>query len=184
MLYTIKATARCVDYPLGEYGAYHRAGHRHRGSSKTTSALVLAVALSACTGTPPATLGVVDSELTPCPSTPNCVHTADGVPEGVLPIALDPAAIDLWEKVQDVVTNMPRTVVVTMTDRYLHAEETSRIFRFVDDLELLWVPERSQLVVRSASRLGSGDLGVNGRRVERLRRALGEVGVLAVEERD
>ena len=184
MHYTINAPARWVDDHLGEYGAYHRAGQGNRGSSKTASALVFAVALGACTGTPPATLGVVDGELAPCPSTPNCVHTADGVPEGVLPIALDPAAIDVWQKVQDAVANMPRTAVVSTTDRYLHAQETSRIFRFVDDLELLWMPERSELVVRSASRLGSGDLGVNRRRVERLRTALGEVGLLAAEDRE
>ena len=54
--------------------------------------------------------------------------------------------------------------------------------RFVDDLEVVWLSdERSELVVRSASRLGRGDLGVNRRRVERFRAALGEVGVLLVE---
>jgi uncharacterized protein (DUF1499 family) len=56
--------------------------------------------------------------------------------------------------------------------------ERSRLFRFIDDLELLLAEDR-ELVVRSASRLGSGDLGVNARRLERLRAALGEAGLLA-----
>ena len=149
---------------------------------KTVGVLVLGIALAGCGGTPPATLGAADRELAPCPPTPNCVHTGDGLPEGVRRIALDPQQTSVWEKVRDVVGQMPRMTIVTSTDRYLHADETSRILRFVDDLEVLWLSdESSELVVRSASRLGRGDLGVNRRRVERFRTALGEVGVLLVE---
>ena len=157
-------------------------GRRADEAGRMVGVLVLGIALAGCRGTPPATLGVADGKLAPCPSTPNCVHTADGVPEGVRSVELDPRATDVWEKVRAVVAQMPRMTVITTTDRYLHAEETSRIFRFVDDLELLWLPDEcSELVVRSASRLGRGDLGVNGRRVERLRKALEDVGVLVVE---
>jgi len=154
-----------------------------RFAFKTPGILILGIALAGCRGTPPATLGVADGKLAPCPPTPNCVHTTDGVPEGMHRIALDPQATYAWEKVQDVVAQMPRTMIITSTDSYLHAEETSRIFRYVDDLELFWLPdEGSELVVRSASRLGRGDLGVNRRRVERFRRALRDAGVLVVEE--
>ena len=66
---------------------------------------------------------------------------------------------------------MPRTRVVTESDRYLHAEVRSKIFRFVDDLEILIMPDW-ELVVRSASRIGQGDMGVNVARVEELRRLL------------
>jgi uncharacterized protein (DUF1499 family) len=55
---------------------------------------------------------------------------------------------------------------------YLHATASSRFFGFVDDLELQADPDRGLLQVRSASRLGDSDLGVNLRRVEGLRRAL------------
>jgi uncharacterized protein (DUF1499 family) len=82
-----------------------------------------------------------------------------------------------WARVTATVEAMPRVTVVTATDRYLHAEARTRLFRFVDDLELLLV-EDGELMVRSASRLGRGDLGVNGRRVARLRAALAEAGVL------
>jgi uncharacterized protein (DUF1499 family) len=52
------------------------------------------------------------------------------------------------------------------------------MFCFIEDLELLLAEDR-ELVVRSASRLGHGDLDVNGRRVQRLRAALSEADLLA-----
>jgi uncharacterized protein (DUF1499 family) len=69
-------------------------------------------------------------------------------------------------------------VVVTQTSEYLHAECSSALFGFVDDLELqLRGPER-RIAVRSASRLGYGDLGVNRARVEELRTLLVDTGVV------
>ena len=58
------------------------------------------------------------------------------------------------------------------TDDYLHAECRSALFGFVDDLELHLRASDGIIAVRSASRLGYGDLGVNRRRVESLRSAL------------
>ena len=58
------------------------------------------------------------------------------------------------------------------TDTYLKAECTTMVFRFVDDLELLVDTDEEVIHVRSASRIGTWDLGVNRRRVESLRRRL------------
>ncbi len=137
------------------------------------------ITLCAGCGAPsPPTLGVVDGELAACPSSPNCVHTGHRHPDGTPPLYLRAEAEGGWEGVRTVVEAMPRLTVVSVSERYLHAEERSRLFRFIDDMELL-LAEDSELVVRSASRLGRGDLGVNGRRVERLRAALAEAGLLA-----
>lgn len=87
-------------------------------------------------------------------------------------------ARDPWPVVAEVVRNMARTRVVSQSERYLHAEVRSRVFRFVDDLELRYRPDDGVIAVRSASRTGRADLGVNRRRVERLRRALRARGVL------
>jgi uncharacterized protein (DUF1499 family) len=76
---------------------------------------------------------------------------------------------------------MPRTAVLTRTDEFLHAECTSRIFRFVDDLELQLRSAEGVIAVGSASRLGRGDMGVNRRRVESLRAALAEQGIVRSE---
>jgi uncharacterized protein (DUF1499 family) len=80
-------------------------------------------------------------------------------------------------RIREAVESMPRTKVIAADDSYVHAEVRSRIFRFVDDLELLILPDR-ELVVRSASRVGRSDLGVNAARVEELRRLLAEADLL------
>lgn len=54
-------------------------------------------------------------------------------------------------------------------DTYWHLEFRSRLFRFVDDVEFLFDLERKVIHVRSASRVGYSDLGVNRKRVERIR---------------
>jgi uncharacterized protein (DUF1499 family) len=124
-------------------------------------------------------LGVKEGSLAPCPDTPNCVHTGLRHPEGTQPILLTEGIEHgaLVDRVQAVVEAMPRLSIVTRADRYLHAEERSRFMRFVDDVELLLTDDR-ELIVRSASRLGRSDLGVNSRRVERLRELLAEDGLL------
>jgi len=100
-------------------------------------------------------------------------------PEGTEPILLrtDIDLVQLMSALRDVVEAFPRTTVTTTGDNYLRAEAKSRIFRFIDDLELLVAADR-ELIVRSASRVGRGDMGVNGRRVDQLRDALGEAGLL------
>lgn len=141
--------------------------------------LTLCALLSAgCGAPPPSTLGMQDGDLAPCPASPNCVHTGHGHPEGTQPLYLTGKGEGSWDRVRTVLEAMPRLTVVSSSERYLHAEERSRLFRFVDDLELL-LAEDGELIVRSASRLGEGDLGVNARRLERLREALTEAGLLA-----
>jgi uncharacterized protein (DUF1499 family) len=142
------------------------------------AAALLAV-VSACWGGPRAPLGVRGDTLTPCPGTPNCVHTGLRHPVGTEGLYLAPSAEgpDLVRRLAEVVESMPRTKVVEQDERYLHAEATSLLFRFVDDLELLVGPD-SELIVRSASRVGKGDLGVNAKRVAELRRLLGEAGLI------
>ena len=77
-----------------------------------------------------------------------------------------------------VVSAMPRTVVVTATDTYLRAESRSRLWKFVDDLELSLSPADGWIQVRSASRVGYSDFGVNRRRVEALREELRAAGLI------
>jgi uncharacterized protein (DUF1499 family) len=79
-------------------------------------------------------------------------------------------AFDLIYRI--VTTDMPRMNVVTRTQRYMHIEATSLIFRFVDDLELYAPDGAKRIEVRSGSRLGYSDFGVNRSRVEELRERL------------
>jgi uncharacterized protein (DUF1499 family) len=83
-----------------------------------------------------------------------------------------------WKAVQEVVTELPRTTIVVERPNYLHAECKSRIFRFVDDLEIELNASEGLIYVRSASRLGESDMGVNRERVNGIRDALRQRGVL------
>ncbi len=122
----------------------------------------------------PADLGARDARLAPCPDSPNCVSSfADDEAHRVapLPLAGDPAAA--LEKLRGILEAMPRTTVVDAEDGYLRAEATSLVFRYVDDLEVLIDAEAGKIHLRSASRTGYSDLGVNRQRIEDLAEAYG-----------
>ena len=73
-----------------------------------------------------------------------------------------------YDKLIDIAESLPRVKVVERTENYWHGVVRSLIFRFPDDLEILKIPNKGIIQVRSASRLGLGDLGVNRNRVENL----------------
>ena len=112
--------------------------------------------------------------LAPCPSSPNCVSSlATDAEHRVAPIAYrgDPAAA--MRRLRDVIAAMPRSRVVSASDTALYAEFTSRLFRFVDDVDCAVDPAAGVIQIRSASRVGYSDLGVNRARVEAIRAAFG-----------
>ena len=95
-------------------------------------------------------------ELKPCIQVSHCVREE-----------LDVERIDSpYEKVKTIVENSPRTRIVDLDGDYLHAEVTSRIMKYVDDLEISFLPEKNNLLIRSESRAGEGDFGVNRKRVD------------------
>jgi len=115
--------------------------------------------------------GLVDGRLAPCPGSDNCVcseypddgaHFIEPIVTGANASQLRQAIVDLGGRIE------------TDAATYLAATFRSPIFGFVDDLEIRIDNGRSQLQVRSASRVGRGDLGANRKRVERLRQLLTE----------
>jgi len=145
-------------------------------------AALVAMSLFGCAGRRPPTLDPDDAQLAPCPSSPNCV-SSDATDGGhaIAPFALAQPAAQAWAAVREAVAEIPRTRIVTDADDTLHAECRSALLGFVDDLELQLRASEGQIAVRSASRLGHSDLGVNRRRVESLRAALEARGVLRPE---
>lgn len=77
-----------------------------------------------------------------------------------------------FKEVKEIIENTPRSVIVELDGDYLHAEVTSKWMKYVDDLEVSFVPESRKLLVRSESRVGEGDLGVNQKRVNLLKSKL------------
>jgi len=128
------------------------------------------VLVAGCHGARPATLGVRDGRLAPCPASPNCVSSlAPDEAHFIAPLPFSGAATAAIDRLKGIVASLPRTSVVAATGTYLHAECKSAIFRFVDDVEF-FADETARLIqVRSAARVGSSDLGVNRKRVETIR---------------
>ncbi len=77
-----------------------------------------------------------------------------------------------FNEIKEIIENTPRSVIVELDGDYLHAEVTSKWMKYVDDLEVSFVPESSKLLVRSESRVGESDLGVNQKRVDLLKTKL------------
>ena len=141
---------------------------------KTFSTILsLAIFVAGCTGTRPMNLGVHDGKLAPCPATPNCVSSQSMDKEhAVEPFLFSGTPAQAMTGLKQVLSAMPRTRIVTATETYLHAEFTSALFRFVDDVEFWIDTDTNTIHLRSASRLGKSDLGVNRKRIEELRRAI------------
>ncbi|TVP65752.1 MAG: DUF1499 domain-containing protein [Leptolyngbya sp. LCM1.Bin17] len=122
-------------------------------------------------GQRPSNLGVKDGKLAPCPSSPNCV-ISQGSPDAdhaIAPLQYDGDPSAAMEKLVAVVKAMPRTTIIEQTNDYLYAEFASQLMGYVDDVEFYLDPAASAIQVRSASRLGQSDLGVNRKRIEAIR---------------
>jgi uncharacterized protein (DUF1499 family) len=118
--------------------------------------------------------------LCACPDSPNCVSSQASDPaHRVEPIAFEGEPAAALDRLRRVVVSLPRARIASAGENYLHAEFTSLLFRFVDDVELLVDPVQRLIHVRSASRVGYSDLGANRRRVEAIRRAFERAGAPA-----
>ncbi|MGK7872042.1 MAG: DUF1499 domain-containing protein [Xenococcaceae cyanobacterium] len=116
-------------------------------------------------GKRPDNLGVKDGKLAPCPGTPNCVNSQSQDPKSKIE-PLPPMAIADLKKI---IESMERTKIIEETENYLYAEFKSNIMGYVDDVEFYLDGDANVLHVRSASRLGQSDLGVNRKRIETIR---------------
>ena len=109
--------------------------------------------------------------IKPCPKTPNCVSSVD-TDRGhfVHPLRFAGPAKDAQYRLRNIINKFKGARVVTFEENYIRAEFVSAIFRFVDDVEF-YLDDRKKIIhVKSASRVGYSDLGVNRRRVEDIRK--------------
>ncbi|MBM3224580.1 MAG: DUF1499 domain-containing protein [Candidatus Tectomicrobia bacterium] len=121
-------------------------------------------------GTRPDYLGQCRSTLAPCPALSNCVSSTAGEQRhAIAPLAFTGQPDTAMQTLHTVVTSMPRTRVIVHEGDYLYVECASKLLGFVDDVEFLLDRPARQIQVRSASRLGYSDLGVNRQRIESIR---------------
>lgn len=127
-------------------------------------------------GTRPTDIGVQSGQLAPCPNTPNCVNSQSQAAQSQIePLTYNTTPVNAIADLKKVIGGMERTSIVTETQNYLYAEFTSKLMGFVDDVEFLVDDHAKVIHVRSASRLGKSDLGVNRQRVEAIRAKLNEL---------
>ena len=98
-------------------------------------------------------------ELKPCIEVAHCVREEWQVNNIERP----------FEEIKSIIEKSPRTEIVEINGDYLHAEATSKWMKYIDDLEVTFLPESSILLIRSESRVGESDLGVNQKRVDLLK---------------
>jgi len=119
--------------------------------------------------------GPGEGDLPPCPSSPNCVSSRDPDPDRrVDPIPFRGTAAEAREAIETVVRSFPRALIVATSGGIVRVEFRSRL-GFVDDVEFRINETAGVIHVRSASRTGYWDLGVNRRRVESIREAFGSI---------
>ncbi len=134
---------------------------------------VLLFVLSGCAGKHVAVLEDNSLSLHGCSPLPNCVSSTTSILYNrTSPFVLAMAGPVAWAKIREVVVEMPRTEIVESDDHYLHAKCTSRVFRFVDHLELVLRADGQTVDVRSSSTIAIFDLGVNRMRIAKLRKRL------------
>ncbi|MGB5771332.1 MAG: DUF1499 domain-containing protein, partial [Crocosphaera sp.] len=122
-------------------------------------------------GKTPDNLGINNEQLLPCPNTPNCVNSQSKDPEHSLePLTYQGESAEAIAKLKDIINQEEGTEIISETDNYLYAQFTTHWMGFVDDVEFAINENKGVIDVRSASRLGESDLGVNSQRIERIRK--------------
>jgi len=150
---------------------------RARALVKPRIFLLAAVTVAACVSRQP-DLTELGPPLKPCPPTPNCVTTEsnDTVRAvSVIPFADSPDMAQA--RARKALLSESRTQIVVERPGYLHAESRSLIFRFVDDVQIVVDSNSNVFRMRSASRVGHSDFGVNRKRLQRISARLRSVSI-------
>lgn len=139
--------------------------------------MVMGMAMLSFFGPAAPELGVSGGQLSECPGSPNCVSSMTKLENFVMePIPFsDPAgssAEELNKLKQTIANEFPRATLIAQQDDYLRYEFRTFVFRFVDDVEFLAVPQERLIHFRSASRVGQSDLGLNRNRMTKIKQLL------------
>jgi len=108
--------------------------------------------------------------LPPCPDKPNCVSSVDQTDANhyIAPIPYKGDLYTAKAAIKQLILELPRTRVIAEDDVLLHVTFTSKVFGFVDDVQFYFDEGEKLIHVRSASRSGYYDFGVNRSRIEKI----------------
>ena len=117
--------------------------------------------------------------LPPCPESPNCVSSqAQDAGHFIAPFKIIGDPYKAWAALKNAILGKGRMVITRETPDAIDAEATSLVFRFVDDINAILDVDAQLIHIRSSSRTGYSDFGVNRKRVEALRLQLQEAIVI------
>jgi len=102
----------------------------------------------------------------------------------IAPLEIEGSPDVAWKGLRQFVESTPRVEIAVSSGNYLHAVYTSALMHYRDDVEFLLQADRNEIAVRSASRVGYGDMGVNRNRIEEIRAALSEQGLVRASAGD
>jgi len=139
------------------------------------SLISMTAIFASCCAKVPANIGIKDGRLNSCPDKPNCVSSeSNDKLHHIEPFKYSTDFLTAKNAVIETIKSQERTVIVTDSGSYIHAEFKSKILRFTDDVEFL-IDDKTKIInIRSASRVGYSDMGVNRKRVEILRKIFQE----------
>lgn len=123
-------------------------------------------------GSQPTNIGITNGSLAVCPSSPNCVSSYSQDSHYIEPFTYTGTGEQAIKDLTNVINSLPRTKIVEITDNYIYSQFTSHLMGYVDDVEFYLDLNKKIIQVRSASRLGESDLGVNRTRIEKIRELL------------
>jgi len=120
-----------------------------------------------------------EKKLPPCRDSPNCVSSqAQDAKHFIEAFKISGSPEEAWKALKKALSSQSRMVITHETADTLHAEATSLVFQFVDDINMILDTDTNLIHVRSASRTGHSDFGVNRKRIEALRLQLQKAHVI------
>ncbi len=120
-----------------------------------------------------------EKKLPPCRDSPNCVSSqAEDAKHFIEPFKISGSPEKAWKALKEALNSQSRMVITHETADSLHAEATSLVFQFVDDINVILDTDTNLIHLRSASRVGHSDFGVNRKRIEALRLQLQKAHVI------
>ncbi len=127
-----------------------------------------------CAGTRPSNLGATNGKLISCPDSPNCVNSQMDKMDShfIEPLKYSKDLKEATGDLKTLISKIPKTNLIVEKEAYLYFEFTSKLMGYVDDVEFYFDDLNKTIHVRSASRLGKSDLGVNRKRIESIRSEL------------
>ena len=132
-----------------------------------------------CSGDRPQDLGVQNGHLKGCPPSPNCVSTtAVDEKHKIDPINVPSDMMMARKKIEKILNETTNAKIIDKNENYFQVEYTSKLLRFVDDVELFLDEKEKKIQMRSSSRLGHSDFGVNRSRLENIRFQFHQMGNL------